>query len=130
MSNQNFPKEQRLKSTILINRLFKDGNSLFKYPIKLMYLKLPEEFIGCHMQFGVTVPKKMFKKATDRNLLKRRQLEAYRKTKNDLFIKLEEQNIHLIIMSIYIGKQEESYLLIEQTLNKLIRELSKKVIPQ
>jgi len=129
MNNQNFPKEQRLKSTILINRLFKEGNSLFKYPIKLMYFKLPEEFIGCQMQFGVTVPKKMFKKATERNLLKRRQLEAYRKNKYDLFIKLNEHNIHLIVMAIYIGKKEEPYLLIEQTINKLIRELSKKVIP-
>ena len=69
-----FPKEQRLKQREVIADLSAKGKVLFKYPIKAYYL--PRE--GGLPRYAVAVPKKEFKRAVKRNLLKRRMREALR----------------------------------------------------
>jgi ribonuclease P protein component len=69
-----FPKEQRLRQRERIAALSSKGVSLFKYPIKAYYLPGKTTV----SRYAIAVPKKNFKRAVKRNLLKRRLREALR----------------------------------------------------
>lgn len=76
--NEKFPSLEKLKSKILIDRLFSEGKSIKIFPLKLIYLPLQETgLITC--KTSVSVPKRTFKKAVDRNYFKRLIREAFRK---------------------------------------------------
>ncbi|WP_461532573.1 ribonuclease P protein component [Sinomicrobium sp.] len=82
---QNFPKSEKLKSRKLIGKLFAEGKSISKFPIRLVYISLSQ---GEGYQVGVSVSKRNFKKAVSRNRIKRLLREAYRLNKHIL----EENN--------------------------------------
>ncbi len=73
----NYPKNEKLKSKIAIGLLFSEGKSVSKYPLRLVYHKgtLEEKQ---QLKVGVSVSKKYFKKAVDRNYFKRVLRETYR----------------------------------------------------
>jgi ribonuclease P protein component len=60
---------------------------------------------GIHLQAGVAVSKKNFRKAVDRNRIKRFLREAYRLQKNELQDQLKVKNMELAIFFIYTGKE-------------------------
>ncbi len=72
-----YPKEEKLKRKKIIDSLFVEGKSVSKYPLRLVYVKLENED-KFSFQIGVSVSKKNFKKAVDRNYFKRLLREAYR----------------------------------------------------
>jgi ribonuclease P protein component len=80
--NFTYPKASKLKSKKTIDGLFTNGKSVGKYPLRLVYMpcKATEEA----SKMGVSVSKKYFKKAVDRNYYKRVLREAYRLHKNIL----------------------------------------------
>lgn len=75
--NFNYPKNEKLKSKITIGLLFSEGKSVSKYPLRLVY---HSGALGDKEQLkvGVSVSKKYFKKAVDRNYFKRVLRETYR----------------------------------------------------
>jgi ribonuclease P protein component len=75
--NFNYPKHEKLKSKITIGLLFSEGKSVSKYPLRLVY---HSGALGNEQQLkvGVSVSKKYFKKAVDRNYFKRVLRETYR----------------------------------------------------
>jgi ribonuclease P protein component len=75
--NFNYPKNEKLKSKITIGLLFSEGKSVSKYPLRLVY---HSGALGDDQQLkvGVSVSKKYFKKAVDRNYFKRVLRETYR----------------------------------------------------
>lgn len=75
-----YPKSERLKSKTTIDLLFSTGKSVSKYPLRLVYVQveLPDEE---PIKLGVSVSKKYFKKAVDRNYFKRVLRETYRLNK-------------------------------------------------
>jgi len=111
------PRSKSLKSKILIERLFKQGDSLSKYPVRLVYLPT-EHDIDENFQVAFSVPKKKFKRAVDRNRIKRLMREAFRLQQQAL-----PPNQKMIMMWIYTGKElpgyQDIYKSIEEILNKL-----------
>lgn len=84
------------------------------------------------VQFGVSVPARVFAKATDRNLLKRRIKEAYRLQKQVLYSALQQQNnkgtpVRLAIMFIYLGKKASPYSLIYEKTTLCLQRLTNMV---
>ena len=75
-----YPKSEKLKSRNTIDLMFKSGKSVSKYPLRLVFIKgnLDE---GQKLKMGVSVSKKYFKKAVDRNYFKRVLRETYRLNK-------------------------------------------------
>lgn len=71
-----YPKADKLKSRTTIAQMFTEGKSVTKYPLRLVYLKNAEDVND--FKIGVSVSKRYFKKATDRNYIKRCLREAYR----------------------------------------------------
>lgn len=75
-----YPKHEKLKSKTTIDLLFSEGKSVSKYPLRLVYAPIALEN-GERLKMGVSVSKKYFKKAVDRNYFKRVLRETYRLNK-------------------------------------------------
>ena len=106
-----FRKEEKLKKKTLIAELFASGKSISVFPLKMIYLDIDHDSTY-KVQAGVSVSKRNFKKAVQRNRIKRLMREAYRKNKF-LIYNSEDTKKH-IFMFIYQGKNEVSYQLMEE----------------
>lgn len=87
--NFTYPKTERLKSKTTIGLLFSEGKSVSKYPLRLVY-RQAEAGSEEKIKIGVSVSKKYFKKAVDRNYFKRVLRETYRLNKHLLWDNLEQ----------------------------------------
>lgn len=91
--------------------LLKTGQVAFRYPLKLHY----QAGTG---QFGVSVPKRHFKRAVKRNLLKRRVREAWRRSGGP------EKAAGCDVFIQYIGKEVEEYERIEKSVVQVLDDLA------
>ena len=107
-------KEERLKSRKQIEHLFKEGKSFSVPPLRVYYTTCPLPIDECSLQFGVAVGTKHFKKAVDRNRVKRLIREAWRLQKNKLKQQLKEENSQLHVFFIFTGKEVPDYKLIAE----------------
>jgi ribonuclease P protein component len=117
-----FRKEDKLKSRKAIELLFSKGNSFSNYPFKVIWL--PENRNNI-LQAGIGVSSKYFKKATDRNRIKRLMREAYRLQKKALQDYLEEKQLHLSVFILYIGKELPEYEIVYNKFGILLKRLIK-----
>ncbi|MEQ9098398.1 MAG: ribonuclease P protein component [Imperialibacter sp.] len=116
-----FSKSERLKRDKRIKELFQKGSSFFLYPLLIKYMESPvPEGVN---QILFSVSKKNFKRAVDRNLLRRRMFEAYRLHKHTL-TSLPDQENFLLIAYIYVGKEKATYQLIERQLIAALKRLN------
>ncbi len=103
--NFTYPKKERLKSKTTIGLLFSEGKSVSKYPLRLVY-RQAEEDSDEKIKMGVSVSKKYFKKAVDRNYFKRVLRETYRLNKHLLLDNIQEP---YSVMFFYQTKDKLSY---------------------
>ena len=115
--------DRRLKSKKIIDKLFQEGKSYFSYPIKLVYLPLKDKDGEYGMQYTVSVSKRIFKKAVDRNKVKRQMREAIRLNLTDVVE--AESSSFLAMMFIYVGKEKLEYGTIEKGVKKLMPKISR-----
>ena len=113
-----YSKKDKLKSKKLIEQLFADGQSVSSYPLRLVYLKTNFNE-NVFAKTGVSVSKKHFKKAVDRNRIKRLMREVYRLNKTNYFNNITTQYAFMIL---YIGKPIPTYAELEQPMNKLFEK--------
>jgi len=111
-----FRKEERLCSRKHLDLLFKNGSSFLLYPFRVSYLFIEQE-AKVQAQVVINVPKKRYKRAVDRNLLKRRIREAYRLNKQDkLYIPLPTDRGLLLFSIQFVGKDKYEFDFIEKKL--------------
>lgn len=115
-SNKNstrFKKEERLCSKKLIEQLFREGSSFNLYPLRFIYIK-QSPAAAIVPQILVSVSKRNFKKAVDRNRLKRQIREAYRQ--NKIILCPDGQSSIQILGILYIAKEKKPFKIIQKKL--------------
>jgi ribonuclease P protein component len=105
-----FKSTERLKSKRAFEKLFKEGKSIKKYPLRLVYVEWPSAS-PTHVQVAFSVPKKRFKRAVDRNRLKRQMREAYRLVHFGILTKPKQ---HWALLFIYLPSEKLGYPIIEK----------------
>lgn len=122
-----YPKAEKLKSKKIIDLLFTEGKSVSKYPLRLVYIQHDfEEEVPIKM--GVSVSKKYFKNAVDRNYFKRVLRECYRLNKHLLINNLNEKYCFMFFYQSkdrleYAEINEKTILLFEKFLSSIIAEI-------
>lgn len=109
-----FSKGERLCNYHRIQKLFQEGNSLKKYPIKLLYLSVDSQEIN--NQVLISVPKRKVRRAVHRNRIKRLIRESYRKQKSLL-------SSSYSLAFVYMGTEEISYTQVFQLVDALLKQL-------
>lgn len=118
-------KTERLKSRKLIDEVFKQGKAFSIFPFRVVYLLKTIDTLPTaksQLQTGFTVSTKYFKKAVNRNRIKRLMREAYRLQKNELMQVVQKNNLQLAVFFIYTGNDLPAYnLIVEKTAGVLKR---------
>ncbi len=117
---QTFTKAERLYGQTTLDKLFDTGKSLNSYPFKAIWLEVSEE--ATPIRVVISAPKRLFKRAVDRNRIKRMIREAYRKNKADTYQKLGDKKIHLLL--IYTSKTIMEYKEIEDKIIITLQRLA------
>ena len=117
-----FKKQDKLKSRKTIELLFGKGKSFSNFPFKVVWLPENNEAV---LQAGVGVSSKYFKKATDRNRIKRLMREAYRLQKKILQDHLEEKQNKLSVFILYVGKELPEYEIVFEKIGVILKRLIK-----
>ncbi|MDR9458293.1 MAG: ribonuclease P protein component [Salegentibacter sp.] len=120
--DERFGKQDKLKSERLIEKLFTEGKSVKKFPLKLVYLPINASDAP-QLKTGISVPKKLVKTAPGRNRIKRLMREAFRKNKY-----LVTNNIpgSYAFMFIYISRDKTDYESLNRTMIKLLQTFVEK----
>lgn len=120
-------KPERLKSRKQIEHLFKEGKSFNTGTLKIFHSlrEAGKQFSPVPLQFGVGVGTRYFKKAVDRNRVKRLIREAYRLQKEGLHQQINLQQKQLNLFIIFTGKEVPDYKLVFEKVGAALKKLCK-----
>ena len=117
-----YPKSEKLKKKRHIDLLFSEGKSVSKYPLRLVFV--PVSDTEEQYQVGVSVSKRYFKKAVDRNRYKRLLRETYRLNKS----LLPCLNQSYALMFLYQTKDKLTFDEVQEKMIRLMEKFSEEVI--
>lgn len=123
---QTLSKEERLSWKRHIDLLFAEGRSFISFPLRVVYLPVEEKELPSRVAIMVSVPKKKFKRANKRNLIKRLIRESYRIHKYDLIDPLQEKGTSMLVAFLYVDKEIRTFAEIEKSMIKALKALKDK----
>ena len=123
---QTLSKEERLSWKRHIDLLFAEGRSFISFPLRVVYLPVEEKELPSRVAIMASVPKKKFKRANKRNLIKRQIRESYRIHKYDLIDPLQEKGTSMLVAFLYVDKEIHSFAEIEKSMIKALKALKDK----
>jgi len=118
-----FQKTERLTGEIRIKGLFEKGEFLLSYPFRIGYVVAPQSDVP--VKVVISVPKKRFKHAVDRNRIKRLIRESYRLNKKSLYEILKEKGYAIHLAVSYISSDKLTYDVIQKKWIETIGKLGK-----
>jgi ribonuclease P protein component len=128
IKQNSFPKEERLSSASQIEILFKEGKREYYGNIRAVY-RISNFSENSGAKVLISVSKSLFRKAVERNRIKRQIREAYRLNRSGLNDILAKKETHILLGLIYtgksVGRQAETASDVKGILNRLIRRLEK-----
>jgi ribonuclease P protein component len=110
-----FPKHSRLCGQVRIKALYRQGAHFTAWPMRVTFMTAPE-----NTQVLVWAPKSLFKRAVDRNRLRRLMREAYRHQQEIL----EPTQRHYQLAFNYIDKEPQPYAVIEKAMRKALKRIA------
>ena len=117
-------KSERLTNPVAISQIYDKGRHLNDYPFKIVWLK---EVGGTGLKVVFSVPKRKFKRAVDRNQIKRKLRETYRKNRHEVQKVAKNKNTHISLFLIYLGKDIPSSEIVDDKINVLLKRLTKEI---
>lgn len=120
-ANQSYGKNEKLKSRKELDALFNGGKSFLVFPVKVFYTQ--QEASPAAIKTGVGVSSRYFKKATDRNRVKRLLREAYRTEKSPLFETIEANAVSLNVFLLYVDKTLPEYANLKKVMATVMQKL-------
>ena len=123
-------KDERLKSRKQIEHLFDKGKSFVVAPFRVYFIvngELPIQRGESGLKFGAGVSAKNFKKAVDRNRIKRLTREAWRLQKNEIREKTIEAQRQLNVFFIYTGKELPDFTTVKDKVAIALKKLGDKI---
>lgn len=123
---ETFHKSERLCSLKVISDLFENGESLVTPFFRVVWEISPAELLS-PAQVAISVPKKRFRSAVQRNLIKRRIREAYRRNKHVLYSDLNTLGSRIVFIIIFRGEVIPDYESIQKNILEMISLLGKRV---
>ncbi len=121
-----YNKDEKLKSRKLIQHLFDEGKSFSVFPVKVLYDAIEDTAVP--IKAGVAVSSRRFKKAVDRNRIKRTLREVYRQQKLPLQNTLAEKRTSFAVFFIYTGKELPVFNELYQKMGIILQRLQSQVI--
>ncbi|MDR0693861.1 MAG: ribonuclease P protein component [Prevotellaceae bacterium] len=128
MKPASLPKSERLCSRKQITALMHKGTVLFHFPFRISFSFIPAAAGTPCCQMAVNVPKRNFKKAVTRNLLKRRTREAFRKNKTELYETLAGKNKAMVVFFHYVSPEILLYADIELHIRNIFGVLAEAAV--
>jgi ribonuclease P protein component len=126
------PKAFKLCSLKKIEALYKTGVLIKAYPLRVLYMTEaidPDAEPSEAFQVLFSAPKRRFKRAHDRNYIKRLMREVLRKNKMPLLAALHQNNKKMVFSLTFVSDERPSYQLLEQKLCKALDQLIKEINP-
>lgn len=131
-------KDQRLKSRKRIERIFREGKSINVFPYRVYYMLENAGASGLtagggpvkpihSLQAGFGAGSRHFKKAVDRNRIKRLTREAYRLNKGALSEIVEQRRLSLSLFFIYTGKELPDHRLVSGKIAVALQKIGKEI---
>ena len=123
-------KDERLCSKKLIERLFAGGNKSFPmFPLRVVYMSLAPEESTADASILISVPKKRFKHAVKRNLVKRQIREAYRHNKYILLdaLKAKDTPTKMVLAFIWLDNKIYSTEQVAYKVKKLLIHIAEEI---
>lgn len=123
-------KTERLKSRKAIEQLFADSKSFSIFPFKIIYKTASSQTLNLkpetlNLQCAFSVSKRNFKKATERNRIKRLMREAWRLQNNELKNTLQQNNKQAVVFILYVGNEIPEYKTVFEKMNASLKKLQK-----
>ena len=126
-----FKKAERINSQLVIDKLFGGGNTAMSvFPLRAIYMTEPSCEATVPVRVLVSVPKKRFKHAVDRNRMKRQVREAYRLNKHELCNLAEEKGLLVSIAFICITDEPVETSKVEKSVKKILAKIADKILLQ
>lgn len=121
-----FPKREHLKSKSAIDNLYANGSSVTAFPLRAVFLSSPAECGKPSATILISVAKRRFRHAVDRNLMKRRIREAYRLNKLPFIEELKKNGKQMAVAILYIDNRHSSTLFLQRKMQKLLSSIIEK----
>ena len=121
MKTNTFPLKEHLKSKRVIEKLYAEGASVTSYPLRAVFLEQEEQEPTAAIL--ISVAKRRFRHAVDRNLVKRRIREAYRTSKHPFVEALQAKGKKMAVAILYIDTRHNSTEFIKRKMEKLLASI-------
>lgn len=128
MRNFKFRKQERVVSQKLIDELFGGGHShsMAAFPLRAVYMKRERQEGQMPVEVLISVPKKHFKHAVDRNRVKRQLREAYRRQKQ-LLTETVSAGFSVVIAFVWLSDQHLCSTDVDRRMRSLLVRIGERV---
>ncbi len=116
-----FPGAERFKSRKKLQEVFTKGEAVRTPVVRLVYLA--EESVTPELKCGVGLTTRHFKRAVDRNRIKRLLREAYRLQQHSLKTEVQKGSRNWLIFILYTGRELPHYTLLYQNVGLVLQKL-------